>query len=157
MKFNDTEGKFPRFKHYLVFDFGKIADNKNIMDGLTKWGKMSGEQARSYIIPGSGPEIKIVNDADDFPSKRIADFPFSINMPNSLVLAFELKDMSRKVFAVSNDGHRIYRVGLLILELLIQGHLFKFSSDDDDRGIGRVTAAQLSFEQEVYGGINERS
>jgi hypothetical protein len=162
MKFDNSDGiRFPKFKNYLVFDFGHLALNDKIIKGLMKWGKMSREQARLYIIPGSGPKITILDDPGGlaFGTKRWRDFPTSVNLASSLVQAFELKealspgDAKQNVFAITGRGQRIYRVGLSIIEQLIQGHLFIFSQDVDDLDATTVSARILQFEDEVYGGI----
>ena len=156
MKFDDDENKFPKFAMYLVYDFGKLVSNKAIVNGMKKWGKMSSDVARSYIIPGSGPRIIIVDDL--FISKTVIDFPFSLNLSFDLVHAFEIKETlpqqgpGSAVFMTGN-GKRIYRVGLQILEELIRGHLSKFSDEVDDRDFAKVLIRLEAFEQEVYGGV----
>jgi hypothetical protein len=167
MKFDDGD-KFPKLKNYLVFDFGQLASNNAVVNGMKKWGKMSSDQARSYIIPGSGPRIIIVDDKDDFISKSVINFPVSLNLKFSLVHAFEIKETlpqartrasdplasgpSSAVYMTGN-GKRIYQVGLKLLELLIRGHLSKFSDELDDRDFSKVQKGLLAFEQEVYGGV----
>jgi hypothetical protein len=160
MRLDDSDGKrFPKFRNYVTFDFGHLAVNDDIVNGLVKWGKMSREQARRYVAPGSGPKIKILDDPNDpgFGKKRWHDFPVSINLFAGMVQAFESKetlsqrDAKEKVFATTGRGQRIYRVGLSMLEQIIQGHIFVFSNDVAD--VQQVDSTILQFEDDFYGGV----
>jgi hypothetical protein len=158
MKFNDPEGHFPKFKNYLVFDFGQLASNRAIVNGMQKWGKMSSDQAKSYIIPGSGPMIIVMDDKDFFINQTVG-FPTSLNLSFIQVHKFEIKETlppvgPRSAVVMTGNGKRLYRVGLEILEALIRGHLSKFSDEVDDRNSSKVLMRLDAFEEEVYGGVN---
>jgi hypothetical protein len=165
MKFADPQGKFPKFKDYIVYGIGPLSSNDVIVNGLKKWGKMSSEQARSYLLPGSGPKIKILDDKDYYLSKAVFEFPESFNLNFTLVNNYEIKDTLSIASAKgptsavykTGSGKKIFRVGLVILHHLIEGHLRVFSNDDDDRDRAKVTIRQLAFEDEVYGGVDYAS
>src|SRR5215207_18134 len=152
MNFDDPDGKFSRFRNYVVFGFGQLASNKAIINGMKKWGKMTEIQARSYIIPGSGQRIIIV-DAKDFSSlTSFANFPVSLNLNFNLVNAFELKNPS--AIKKTGKGKDIFQVGVTMLGMIIRGHLAKFSEDPDDRNFSKVLLRVDQFEEEVYGGVS---
>jgi hypothetical protein len=161
MKLDDADAnRFPKFKNYLAFDFSHLVSNDDIVNGLTNWGKMSWDQARLYIASGAGPKVQIPDDQDfPFGSRQFHSFPGEINLPLGHVQAFENKDTLSKeeadqlVFLRTGRGKKIIRVGLEILELLIQGHLFIFSRDDEDRDSVKVQRRLTGFEREVYGGV----
>lgn len=154
MKFVDQEEKFPRFKNYLLYDFGKLASNTDIINGMKKWGKMSGDQARSYLVPGSGPKIIIADDNDPLILKPIANFPYTLNLGFTLVNNFE-STAGKGPFAVwpTGNGKKLHRVGLQILEHLISGSLSIFSDERDDPDNHKVLFRLEGFEQDVYGGV----
>jgi hypothetical protein len=161
MRLDDADAKtFPKFKNYLVFDFGQLVTNDDIIKGLMKWGKMSRDQSKSHIASGAGPKVTILDDKDvPLGSKQFHGFPGEINLQLSHVRAFEDKDTlsqeerDQLVFLRTGRGKKIVRVGLEILELLIQGHLFIFSKDPDDRDSVKVQRRLTAFEREVYGGV----
>ena len=154
MKFYDPDKNFPRFQN-LVSDFGQLASNAAILDGMKKWGKMSGDQARSYLIPGSGPIIILVDDNSPLLLKPIVDFPDALNFSRAAVNNFESTagKGASAVFTTGN-GKKLYRVGLSLLELLITGHLsYRFLLDPDGRDRIKVFSILEGFEQDVYGGV----
>jgi hypothetical protein len=58
MKLDDaTQQKFPTFAKYIKVDFPPLTRNRPIIYGLKKWGKMSEQQARQYLIWGTPPLI----------------------------------------------------------------------------------------------------
>jgi hypothetical protein len=155
MKFQDPDHKFTRFKLYLDYDFGQLANNKAIMDGLQKWGEMSPEQARSYLMPGSGPTIVFgeVNKRSILDN----DFPFSVTLPEIMVKTFE--DTSGKGesnFFKTGNGRRVQRIGLSLLHRIIEGHLLKFHPDDagdKPSGFAKMHSRVFGFERDVFGDV----
>jgi hypothetical protein len=154
MRFKDTAGRYPRFKNYLSLDFGHLAKNDKIINGLIKWGKMSRTQAVSYIISGTIPEIAIADEKDYLIDKAFENFPFTITMNKIVVDEFEMTSgKSNSSVHKTASGALIHRVGLAVIDALIQGHLRVFSDDDDDRIYSRSLLRVAAFEDEVFGGV----
>jgi hypothetical protein len=145
MRFDDPDNKYPRFKNYIVYDFGRLASNAAIVNGLKKWGKMSGGQARSYLIPGSGPKIVLTDD------NHTRSFPYTLALSRFAVDKFESR---APTLLLTGSGKKVYSVGVSILTGLIRGHLFIFSEDNDDRDIAKVTVREIEFVREVYGDLD---
>jgi hypothetical protein len=154
MKFVDQDEKFPYFRNYLSFDFGKLASNTDIINGMKKWGKMSGDDAREYLIPGSGPIIILVDDNSPLILKPIVDFPFQLNLSLAAVNNFEsTAGKGPSAVYTTGNGKKLYRVGLTILELLIEGHLSYYHMFRDREDRIKVFVRLAGFEQDVYGGV----
>jgi hypothetical protein len=144
---------FPDSGNYVVFGFGQLASNKAIINGMKTWGKMTEIQAKSYINPGSGPRIIIVDDFKDFfVSTSFANFPVSLNLNFNLVHAFETRKSS--AIKKTGKGKDVFQVGVTMLGMIIRGHLAKFSEDPDDRDFSKVLKRVTQFEEEVYGGVS---
>jgi hypothetical protein len=155
MRFNDPDGTFPRFRNYIVFDFGAMVKNDNLINPLARWAKIPADQARAYVAPGSGPELLLVDAAAQQLIGPLGDFPHSISIPRALVDPFETTSGkgAEAVYATGNGKH-VYRAAVAILSALIRGSLLMFSKDDADRGSAAIAARQLAFEDEVYGGVH---
>ena len=163
---NDDAKEFPILKKYLASDFQQLVSNAEIMKKLAKWGSFRDEtDAKRFITFGSTPKIKIGAKGTDF--SQFNDFPTSITVVRNMAKAFEIKDdmdgnnkfLNELVFLTTGHGHRIFQIGLKLLELLIQGNLL-ISKDttvvpDDDRKALKVIKDRVTaFENEVYGGVN---
>jgi hypothetical protein len=155
MIFTDPDKKFTRFKLYLDHDFSSLAENKAIINGMIKWGKMTRELARSFIISGSGPKIILVDDIDPRLLKPGTDFPEMIFLETSLVKSYEdTAGKASSLFIKTGNGKKIYQVGLTLLERLIRGNLAVTSESPDFRRLSAKVGKVLEgFEQDVYGGI----
>jgi hypothetical protein len=154
MRFKDPDAAFPRFRNYIVFDFGAMVKNDNIINPLARWAKIPADQARSFVAPGSGPELLLVEDAAQQLIRPLGDFPSSISIPRTLVSAFETaRGAGAEATYATGNGKRVYRVAVAILSALIRGSLLVFAKDDSDRGSAVAADRQLAFEDEVYGGV----
>ena len=151
MKFDDEQ--FPNFKEYLRTSFVQLANNKVIVDGLVKWGKMPEETTRHYIVFGSNPLILVAEGS--VVDKNIDHrFPHTISLLREAVDAFENKDDSKwPLHFHTGKGKNVFRVGILILRQLISGHLNLISKDPVSSKT--VWARTDAFENEVYGGITD--
>ncbi len=155
MRFKDPDGAFPTFRNYIVFDFGAMVKNNDLINPLARWAKIPADQARSFVAPGSGPELLLVEDAAQQPIRPLGDFPSSIFIPRTLVNGFEATSGkgAEAVYATGNGMH-VYRVAVMILSTLIRGSLLVFAKDDSDRDSAVAAGRQLAFEDEVYGGVH---
>jgi hypothetical protein len=152
MHFNPIR-EFPRFKLYVT-DFGQLASNRSIVTGLTTWGKMTESQARTYLIPGSGPSIVLVERKSYWPNKAVINFPFSFDLYIEMVKTYEMTSgKGDAALWVTGSGKKVARVGVAMLEAIIRGHLRVFSPDDDDRDYVKALPRVLGFQAEVYGGV----
>jgi hypothetical protein len=156
VQFYDPDRKFVRLASYLAFDFSAMRVNKDIVDAIAKWGDMTSADARNYLSAGHGPYVVVVDDNDERVSKPVSDFPDAIYLDASLVNSFETnRELSR---LSTGNGKRIYAVGLAIIEMIIQGHLqyyrLQYQLQTD---AAKVASIQLSFEQDLYGGIRPTS
>ena len=131
MLLNNADAKqFPIFKTYLESDFGQLASNTKIIDGVTKWGGFGdAADAKRFIMFGSKPIITI-SSSKGVEFSQFNQFPSSISVVVNIVDAFQVKDdLNRKkdlnalVFLTTGNGHRIFQIGLKLLELIIQGNL----------------------------------
>ena len=157
MNFEDADSKFPRFKNYVTYDIPKLAlpdkDGKHnaAFNALVKWAKITSEQATQLMTPGKNPSILL---AAVSAKEALHEFPHKVSVPPSLVESYEKNDHSGTV--LTNNGNRIYKVGLFLLEAIVAGSLSNFSTDKKDSGMSRVNKAIGGFEQEAYGGIKDR-
>src|SRR5262245_4767213 len=114
MKFSNSENQHTGFKLFLDYEFGPLANNKAIVNGLKKWGKMTDEQARSYLIPGSGPTV--VFGQVQMRSILDNDFPFSVPVPESIVKTFEdTHGKGDATFFKTGSGPRVHRLTVILL------------------------------------------
>jgi hypothetical protein len=157
MKFDDPGNAHTVFRDYLIFDFGKLAipdkDGKDnpVFNAVVKWGKITSEQARSYIGSGTGPMIVLEDKSD---RENVREFPYKLFMPPRLVDAFEKKGKSATL--LTNRGKSVFNVGVFMLEAIIAGSLGIFSADDKDADPRSWNKQVDGFEKDAYGGIKGR-
>ena len=157
MIFKDADGKFPRFKIYVSHDISNLAlpdkDGKHnaAFNALVKWAKITREQATQLITAGNNPSILL---AAVSAKEALHEFPEKVSVPPGLVESYEKYHHSATV--LTNNGNRIYKVGLFLLEAIVAGSLSNFSTDKKDSGMSRVNKAIGGFEQDAYGGIKDR-
>jgi hypothetical protein len=157
MKFGDPDNEHMKFKDYLASDFGKLAtpdkDGKDnpVFNAVVKWGKITSDQARSFIGPGSGPTVVLEEKSD---KENLREFPYKLFVPPRLVEAFENKDKSATV--LTGRGKTVLKVGVFMLEAIVAGSLGIFSQDNKDADPSTVNKQIGGFEAEAYGGIKGR-
>jgi hypothetical protein len=157
MKFDDPDNAHVKFKNYLDFDFGKLGtpdkDGKDnpVFNAVVKWGKITSDQARSFIEPGSGPTILLEEKTD---RENMREFPFKLFVPPRLVDAFEKKDKSAT--HLTGRGKTVLKVGVFMLEAIVTGSLGILSKDDKDADPSTLNKQIGGFEAEAYGGIKGR-
>jgi hypothetical protein len=157
MNFDDPDGKHKDFKSYVQFSLGNLAvpdkDGKDhtILEAMTRFSKLSTEDTRKFLGFGTKPLIKL-----GFKSMRdnIKVFPENIFVPTTMVEDFEAKKKSASLH--TNGGRSMPSVGVFLIEAIVVGSLFMFSSDEDDRDIGKLNGVLTAFEKDVYGGIKGR-
>jgi hypothetical protein len=153
MKFDDPRHEFPRFGLY-VSDFGHLTTNRPIVKALVTWGKMTETQAQTYLTPGSGPSIVLVERKNYSPKNAVFKFPLSFDLDIELVKTYETTSgKGNAALWGTGSGKRVARVGVAMLEAIIRGHLRVFSPDDDDRDYAKALPRVVAFEDEVYGGL----
>lgn len=157
--------RFPILKKYLQFDFGQLASNTKLIDGVTKWGGFGdAADAKRLIMFGSRPLITIAGTRGGF--SQFNQFPDSISVVLNMVKAFEIKDdmegnnkfLNELVFVTSGHG-RLFQIGLKLLELVIQGNLLVSKDttvvpDDNAKALKVIKDRVTAFENDVYGGVN---
>jgi hypothetical protein len=157
MNFDDPDGKHKDFKNYVQFSLGNLAvpdkggkDNK-ILEAMTKFSKLPIEQTRKFLGFGTKPLIKL-----GFKSMRdnIKVFPENIFVSTTMVEDFEAKKKSASLH--TNRGGSMPSVGVFLIEAIVAGSLFVFSSDEDDRDVDKLNGVLKAFEKDVYGGIKSR-
>jgi hypothetical protein len=157
MTFEDPGDKHKDFKNYVQFSLGNLAvpdkDGKDhtILEAMTKFSKLPTEQTRRFLGFGTKPVIKL-----GFKSMldNIKAFPEYIFVQIEMVENFEAKKRSASLH--TNGGRSMPAVGVFLIEAIIVGSLFMFSSDQDDRDIDKLNGVLKAFEKEVYGGIKGR-
>ena len=157
MNFDDPGGTHKDFKNYVQFSLGNLAvpdgDGKDhtILEAMTRFSKLPTEQTRRFLGFGTKPLITL-----GFKSMRdnIKVFAENIFVPTEMVEDFEAKKKSASLH--TNGGRSMPKVGVFLIEAIIVGSLFVFSSDDDDRDVAKLNGVLTAFEKEVYGGIKGR-
>jgi hypothetical protein len=157
MNFEDPDGEHKDFRNYVQFSLGKLAvpdkDGKDnaVFEAMTKFSKLSTDQARQLLGFGTKPLIKL-----GFKSMRdnIKVFPETIFVSTAMVEDFEAKKKSASLH--TNRGGSVPSVGVFLIEAIIAGSLFVFSPDEADRDVDKLNGALKAFEKDVYGGIKGR-
>ena len=49
MRFKDPDGAFPRFRNYIVFDFGAMVKNNDLINPLARWASLLSLRCRRRI------------------------------------------------------------------------------------------------------------
>jgi hypothetical protein len=149
MRLDDPKSEHRRFKIYLDIDCRDLAKKEPIVNALAKFGKMSIEQARSYLSSGTDPVLFVFKGITR--SESLTEFPDRLLVPLDLVEAFEASAPSAT--RLTRSGRKVHRIGVHLLELIMAGHLLKLSPDDKDHDPSAWNKAAEGFEQEVYGGL----
>jgi hypothetical protein len=156
MNFDDPGGRHEDFKSYVQFSLSNLAvpkDGKDhgLLEAVAKFSKLPIEDARRLVGWGTKPLIKL-----GFKSMldNIKVFPENIFVSTTMVQDFEAKKKSASLH--TNGGRSVPSVGVFLIEAIIVGSLFKFSSDENDRDAAKLNGVLKAFEKDVYGGIKGR-
>jgi hypothetical protein len=162
-----TQQQYPNFTNYIKADFPVLTHNRPIIYGLKKWGKMSELQARQYLSWGNQPMIKVA-DFTPSPTIQISEFPSAIKLQTAMVSAFEGRDKLSRTEVTSPDGtvippqypvwhnslgKSVHIIGVEILNLLVHGHVRKYSPVEYKRKMWWDW--EQGFNRDVYGGIRD--